>query len=102
MTYWTYWTQASRDSNRKLGSRPGQHANRIRFPKNVEPEKKQNVDKSLSERITVPLPVLHPGQELVKASRQRFNVLACGRRWGKTLFACLGIAADEAAFKQQR
>lgn len=32
----------------------------------------------------IELPKRHPGQELVYAQRERFNVLACGRRFGKT------------------
>jgi hypothetical protein len=30
---------------------------------------------------------LHPAQARVKAEAKRFNVLACGRRWGKSAFA---------------
>lgn len=45
---------------------------------------------------------MHPAQELVKLSSERFNVLACGRRWGKTLFASLEIAGWEAARFKQR
>ena len=33
------------------------------------------------------LPPLHPGQQDVADNENRFNVLACGRRWGKTRFA---------------
>ena len=36
--------------------------------------------------ITVTLPELHAGQEDIVANAERFNILACGRRWGKTLF----------------
>lgn len=35
------------------------------------------------------LPAFHPGQIQVHQTAKRFNVLACGRRWGKTKF---GIA----------
>lgn len=42
------------------------------------------------------LPVLHPGQLIPKASKSRFNVLVCGRRWGKTLFTNLDLVADMA------
>lgn len=38
-------------------------------------------------RETVTLPELHINQEKVKSESQRFNVLDCGRRWGKTVFA---------------
>lgn len=31
------------------------------------------------------LPRLHPAQSQVKSEASRFNVLACGRRWGKTV-----------------
>jgi len=30
------------------------------------------------------VPSLHPGQQIIDAERRRFNVLALGRRWGKT------------------
>ncbi len=42
-----------------------------------------------TREITVTLPRLHPSQRLVRDSSARFKVLACGRRWGKTL---LGVA----------
>lgn len=38
--------------------------------------------------IAIALDELHPGQQAVVATAGRYNVLACGRRWGKTL---LGI-----------
>jgi hypothetical protein len=34
--------------------------------------------------VTITLPRPHPAQRTVKAEAQRFNVLSCGRRWGKT------------------
>lgn len=34
--------------------------------------------------VTLNLPKYHAGQAEVYAGRRRFNVLACGRRWGKT------------------
>lgn len=37
-----------------------------------------------NERI-VRLPRLHRGQTLVRSEARRWNVVACGRRWGKTL-----------------
>lgn len=40
-----------------------------------------------SEERRVILPMPHAGQQQVMAEFQRFNVLACGRRWGKTEFA---------------
>ncbi len=43
--------------------------------------------KPTSIRIT--LPKLHASQRIVRDSPARFKVLACGRRWGKTL---LGVA----------
>jgi hypothetical protein len=50
--------------------------------------------------LTVTLPRLHPGQRTVRDSSARFKVLACGRRWGKTL---LGVAlCVEAAAKGGR
>lgn len=36
--------------------------------------------------IRIKLPRLHPGQLAVARDQARFNVLACGRRWGKTVF----------------
>lgn len=36
--------------------------------------------------LEVTLPGLHDGQSLVESQRKRFNVLACGRRWGKTKY----------------
>lgn len=33
------------------------------------------------------LPSLHPGQKEVLSNSKRFNVLCCGRRWGKTKLA---------------
>lgn len=41
-------------------------------------------------------PRLHPSQEDVVSQSKRFNCLACGRRWGKTLFAGLEIAGTSA------
>lgn len=38
---------------------------------------------------------LHPGQEKVKAEAKRFNVLCCGRRWGKSEFG-VDILCDTA------
>lgn len=37
-----------------------------------------------TREIVVTFPVLHPKQEIVRASKARYRVLACGRRWGKT------------------
>lgn len=36
--------------------------------------------------IEIELPQLHAGQISVYQNRKRFNVVQCGRRWGKTLF----------------
>jgi predicted phage terminase large subunit-like protein len=36
--------------------------------------------------VTLTLPRPHAGQERVRREMRRFNVLACGRRWGKTTF----------------
>ncbi len=36
--------------------------------------------------IRLTLPRLHPAQQRVASEARRFNVLTCGRRWGKTLF----------------
>lgn len=39
---------------------------------------------------------LHPGQLQVYTNRRRFNVVRCGRRWGKTVLA-MAILAERAA-----
>lgn len=46
--------------------------------------------------VELELPSLHPGQRIVRDSPARFRVLACGRRWGKTLLGvalCVEVAA---------
>jgi len=45
--------------------------------------------------MKIRLPPLHPSQYVVKQSPARFKVLACGRRWGKTLLGaeiCMAVA----------
>src|ERR1017187_8879135 len=37
--------------------------------------------------IRLRLPRPHPSQQAVLDARKRFNVLCCGRRWGKTTIA---------------
>lgn len=37
--------------------------------------------------VELVLPIRHAAQDLVYAERKRFNVVACGRRWGKTTLA---------------
>lgn len=37
-------------------------------------------------KITIPPLDYHPGQRRLLAEKRRFNCVACGRRWGKTLF----------------
>lgn len=39
-------------------------------------------------RIDIELPRLHPGQSVITSEAARYNVVCCGRRWGKSL---LGI-----------
>ena len=39
--------------------------------------------------ITITLPKLHSGQKQVAHHPARFQVLACGRRWGKTRLGAL-------------
>jgi hypothetical protein len=41
----------------------------------------------LPSEIEIELTVLHRGQTRLLGERRRFNAVACGRRWGKTLFA---------------
>jgi hypothetical protein len=43
------------------------------------------VSKSSCDELTVDLPRLHPNQEKVKAEAARYNVLNCGRRFGKSI-----------------
>lgn len=43
------------------------------------------------KRIEIEVPALHPAQQKIVDEARRFNVLACGRRFGKTL---LGIQLD--------
>jgi Terminase RNaseH-like domain len=40
---------------------------------------------ALPQTIRVELPQPHPGQSIVLRDQKRFNVLACGRRWGKSV-----------------
>lgn len=37
-----------------------------------------------SREVRVQLPALHPAQQQVLVTARRFNVVCCGRRWGKT------------------
>ena len=37
-----------------------------------------------AKEVAIALPTRHPGQNRIIKARRRFNVLACGRRWGKT------------------
>jgi len=39
------------------------------------------------KQVDLNLPLYHPGQAQVFRERQRFNVVNCGRRWGKTVLA---------------
>ncbi len=43
--------------------------------------------RGIGTRIHVRLPSLHESQQQVVAERARFNVLECGRRWGKDVLA---------------
>lgn len=43
--------------------------------------------------IRIRTPALHAGQQEVRGQAQRFNVLRCGRRWGKSEFG-LGLMLD--------
>jgi phage terminase large subunit-like protein len=38
----------------------------------------------MAKPIQIQLDDLHTGQRLISSQRKRFNVLSCGRRWGKT------------------
>lgn len=51
----------------------------------------------VSATVEVAVPSLHPGQAAIYADRARFNVLECGRRFGKTAFGealAIGKAAE--------
>src|ERR1700732_3052354 len=39
----------------------------------------------MSKEIKLQLTALHPAQSLVIQQSKRFNVVCCGRRWGKTV-----------------
>lgn len=54
------------------------------------------ISSSESSELTVSLPTPHPGQATLLRERKRFNTVACGRRWGKTKFASLELAANAA------
>lgn len=43
--------------------------------------------KLLSNKLVVKLFPLHPAQQEIKNDTHRFKVLACGRRWGKSMLA---------------
>lgn len=45
--------------------------------------------------ISLTLPRYHAGQRRVRQEARRFNVIACGRRWGKTTM-CLRLVAETA------
>lgn len=55
----------------------------------MKPKPQSALQKSSS--ILIPCP--HPGQFLLWRGRNRFNVVRCGRRWGKTAFAIFLIAS---------
>jgi hypothetical protein len=38
-----------------------------------------------ANEIVLKFPVLHPAQETIRASKARYRILACGRRFGKTM-----------------
>jgi hypothetical protein len=37
------------------------------------------------QTVTITLPRLHPAQIQIKRERKRFNVIDCGRRFGKNI-----------------
>ena len=49
---------------------------------------------SSASEITLRLPKLHQSQQRVRSELARFNVLDCGRRWGKTTFG-LDLLLDD-------
>lgn len=48
-----------------------------------------------SRDVVITLPRPHPSQRAVLAEAQRYNVLVCGRRWGKTQFSECYIMVDK-------
>lgn len=50
-------------------------------------------------KIELTLPKLHPAQQQVKDTARRFNVLVCGRRWGKTTLTAEDLVVDVAVIK---
>jgi hypothetical protein len=44
-----------------------------------------NKKNPLTKDVTIALPALHPGQVEIKNSLARFNVVVCGRRFGKNV-----------------
>ncbi len=48
---------------------------------------------------TIELPQKHPGQQYVYQHRKRYNVIQCGRRWGKTTFG--EVIASEVAIENE-
>lgn len=45
-------------------------------------------------KISVKLKKLHVGQQNILKNKRRFNVVACGRRWGKSLYGSQIIVED--------
>lgn len=50
-------------------------------------------------RVELVLPVMHPGQDAVRGGAGRYNVLCCGRRWGKNILLS-DLACDTILDKQ--
>lgn len=46
----------------------------------------------MARDISIKLDALHPAQQLISDERKRYNILSCGRRWGKTHFTYRLIA----------
>jgi len=52
-------------------------------------------------QVELVLPRLHSAQQLVKDQAKRFNVLVCGRRWGKTTLTARDLVVECAVIKRQ-
>jgi len=55
-----------------------------------------------TNKIVIPTPKLHEGQKMIMEGRRRFNVLMCGRRFGKTTLIRSKYLVLECAFKRMK
>lgn len=55
-----------------------------------------------NRQIIIPTPTLHEGQKEIMEGRRRFNVLMCGRRFGKTTLIRSRYLVLECAFRKMK